>query len=123
MSQALQASRQGGEDLLEPVQSPEVALGRGLFFDVEHAGGLGAGEFFEMTQGQDFAVDGVERVQRFLEAQHPFRPHDRLGGRSVLAEDLHRQRRRAGPRQGASVQGDLSTGVAHLRAQVLPVQL
>ena len=111
------------ENLLETLQGTEVTLGRGRLLDAQHPGRLGGGQLLEVAQRQDLAVDRVECVERLLEPEDPLGPDDRLGRRRVPAEQLGRQRGGARRRQGAAVQRDLPAGVAHLGAQVVPVQL
>src|SRR5437868_961636 len=49
MSWLLGPARHGGKDFLQPPQGPDIALGGGLFFDVEHLSRLGAGQLLEVT--------------------------------------------------------------------------
>jgi hypothetical protein len=118
MFESLQTSGPVAKHFLEPFERANVAFGGGRIFDAEHLGGLGAGQLLEMTQGEDFAVDGVEGVERFLEPEHAFGPDRRLSRRGMLAEELCRQRRRAGRWQGLAVERNLPAGVAHTEASI-----
>jgi hypothetical protein len=76
----------------------------------------------ERLLGDDFAVERLQGIERLLEKQLPLGTDGRLAGTGEAAEQLGRQRRGAGLRQGAAVQRHLAAGVAHRRPQVLPVE-
>ena len=79
---------------LSRLRAPNIAFGGGRLLDPQRQGGLGQAHLLEMPQGQDFAVDRVEGVERFLKPHHPLGPDGRLRRRGVLAQELGRQRRR-----------------------------
>src|SRR5207237_9298406 len=60
--------------VLEAFQGADVALGRGRLADAEYPGGLGVGQFLEVSQRQDLPVERVEGVERRLEPQQPLGP-------------------------------------------------
>jgi hypothetical protein len=118
----MRATRQGCENTLETLERAKVTFGRGGLFDCEHPGRLGGGQFLEVAQREDFAVHRVQRVEGLLDAEDALGANHGLGRGGVSAEKLSRQRGRAGCRQGAGVERYLAAGVAHLGAQVVPVQ-
>ena len=72
-----------------------------------------------MPQGDDLAVDRLHAVEGGLDLDLDLGPRDGLARRGVAAQQLGRQRDRAGLRQGPLVQRDLAAGIPHGRAQVL----
>src|ERR1700735_5432160 len=50
------------QDVLEPDQSPRVALAGGRFVEAKHLRGLSVGKLLEVPQGEDLTVDRVEVV-------------------------------------------------------------
>src|SRR5262249_55614817 len=64
-------ARQAGQDLLEPSQGTDVALGGGRLAQLQDAGALGIGELLEVPQRQHFAVDGVHAVEGGFEPELP----------------------------------------------------
>src|SRR5262245_58808545 len=119
MSDTLLPAGHRGEDLLETLESAEVAFRGGRLLSAKNAGSLGGGQFLEVTQRQNLAVHRVEGVERFLQAQDTLGANNLLRRRGVLAEQLSRQGRRTRCRQGATVERDLATNIPHLRAEVL----
>jgi hypothetical protein len=76
-----------------------------------------------VAQHDDLAVHRVHAVERLLQLELHLRPDGGLGGRGQAGEEVLRQRRRRGLRQGAAVERNLLAGVAHLRPKVLAVQV
>src|SRR5262249_16804045 len=96
-----------------------IAGGRGL--DAEHLGGLVIGELLEMPQGQDLPVDRVQGVDGFLKDELHLGALHGLGHRREPAEQLGGEGDAGGLRHGPAVQRHLAARVAHLRAEVMPV--
>ena len=103
---------------LEPLEGPDVPLA-GRRVQLQDLGHLGVGQLLEMPQGDDLAVDRLHPVEGGLDLDLDLGPRDRLAGRSVMAEQLGRQRDRAGLRQRPFVQRDLAAGIPHRRPEVL----
>jgi hypothetical protein len=111
------------EDRLEPPDGPQVAFtGRGRL-DAEHGRRLDVVQFLEVAQHHDLAVDRVHAVERLLQPEPQLRPDRGRGRRGQAREVLLRQRRGRGLRQGPPVEGDFLPGVAHLRPEMLAVQV
>ena len=85
----------------------------------KNLGDLGVGQLLEVSQGDDLAVDRLHAVQGGLDLDLDLGPRDGLAGRCVVAQQLGRQRDRAGLRQRPLVQRDLAAGIPHGRTQVL----
>src|SRR5215472_8346101 len=122
MSETLRPAGPGGEDLFETLEGADIALGGGRLLNAEYLSRFGGGQLLEGPQRQDLSIQRVEGVERLLQAEEAFGANRRLGGRSVFAQQLGRQGRRTGCRQCSVAQRHLATGVAHLRAEVVPVK-
>ena len=98
----LSQSRDRRQDLLEPLQRPDVTVAGRRLGQAEHLRGLVVGEVLEMPQGQDLAVDRVHAVERLLDDQLVLGPDRGLAGAGHLAQELGGQRDRVacgnGPR-------------------------
>src|SRR5262249_59092513 len=68
-SEPLPQAGDGREDLLEPLQGPDVAVARRRLAQAEHLRGLVVGQVLEVAEGQDLAVDRVHVVERLLDDQ------------------------------------------------------
>jgi len=85
-------------------------------------GRLDVGQLLEVPQGQNFPVDGVQVVERFLEDELHLGALDGLGDGGEPPQQLGRDRHAGGLGHGALVQRHFPAGVAHLGAQVVAVQ-
>ena len=72
-----------------------------------------------MPQRHHLPIEGVERVERFLDLEDLLGPDRRLRGRCQPPQQHRGQGRRAGLGQRIAIERDLPAGVPHLRAQVL----
>ena len=103
---------QGGQDLLEPLQRPGVALARRRLLQAQGRGGVAVGHLLVVPQDQDLAVERVHAVERLLEPELPLGPHRRLAGAGQLAQEPGGQGPGAGAGHGAAVDRDLAADVA-----------
>ena len=76
-----------------------------------------------MAEDQDLAIDRVHGVERLLHDQTVLGTDGRAAGAGQLAEELRRQRGRRRVGHPAAMQRHLHCHVAHLGAQVSPVEL
>ena len=56
----------GSERRLESCQCADVAVTGSLFGNAKHLGGFSVGELFELSLGEDFAVNLFHVGQRFI---------------------------------------------------------
>src|SRR5436190_183148 len=92
MLEALQTAAHVGENVLEPFESAHIALGGRSLFDAQRLGSLATGQLFKVPEGEDFAVDGVKRIEGFLKPEHPFRPHRQSSRTSTMRRSRSRCR-------------------------------
>src|SRR5262249_12656879 len=90
----LDTTWKGRQDLLEPVQSPDVPLTGRRLLEMQLAGDLGVGQFLEMPQHQDLAIQRVHGVEGLLQPHLPLGADRRHAGAGVAAQELSRQGRR-----------------------------
>src|SRR5262245_35283268 len=87
---------EGSENLLEPLEGPDVAVARGCLRQPQNGRGLGVGQLLEVSQGEDLAVERVHAVEGFLKAQLPLGADGGLCGTGESAEEEVGERVRAG---------------------------
>ena len=87
----------------------------------QHLGDLAVGQLLEMAQRDHLAVDRLHLIERLLDLESHLGADQRLAGGGEPAQELGRQRGRAGLGQGAAMERDLAVGVPHRRAEVAAV--
>ena len=111
--------RESARAHLKPLEGPDVPLAGRRDLQAQDLGHLGVGQLLEMPQGDDLPVERIHAVEGGLDLDLDLGPRERLARRGVMAQQLGRQRDRAGLRQRPLVQRDLATGIPHRRAQML----
>src|SRR5262249_9495274 len=87
-SQLPWAPRPGRQDVFEPLEGAQVALGGGRLANPQDLSALDVGQLLEVPQGHDLAVDRLHRLQGLHEAELPLGADGRLAGTGVAAQEL-----------------------------------
>ena len=100
-----------------------VAIAGRRLLDSQDCGRLFIAQHLEVPERQDFPIERTHAIEDLLNADLRLGPDRRPAGRSQASQQLCGERHRRCLRKCAAIKGNLLSGIAHFRAQMLPMQI